>query len=153
VEKPNDCDVVDPNLEQIAWFWCTDTTLMPGKLKQPNAWGLYDMLGHVAEWVWDYLYEYEESGISAPLVDPVGDDPGEVTPWNRVFRGGSTSYSASGCRAAHRGSFFEDSGATCGTGIRLAITAGPGVAQPTDTATETDSESDMDAGRDGGAQQ
>ncbi|MBM4342798.1 MAG: SUMF1/EgtB/PvdO family nonheme iron enzyme [Deltaproteobacteria bacterium] len=53
--------------------------------KQPNAWGLYDMLGNVAEWVWDWYAAYPTTA----QVDPTGPKGGE----NRVYRGGSWRYS------------------------------------------------------------
>ncbi len=52
--------------------------------KRPNAWGLYDMLGNVAEWVWDWYAAYPTTA----QVDPLGPKGGE----NRVYRGGSWRY-------------------------------------------------------------
>ncbi len=64
-------------------------------LKQPNPWGLFDMLGNVWEWCSDPW----ESGYSGePRTDPEGPEEGP----GRVFRGGSWFARARGVRAACR---------------------------------------------------
>jgi formylglycine-generating enzyme required for sulfatase activity len=67
----------------------------PVGLKQPNAWGLYDMLGNVDEWCIDGLRDYQDT----PVKDPQGplEDGG-----GRVFRGGSWSGSARVVRCSFR---------------------------------------------------
>jgi len=65
-------------------------------LKQPNAWGLYDMLGNVYEWcadAWSYGQDYDPGSVSDPFQ---ADGP------YRVIRGGSWDSYARRVRAAYR---------------------------------------------------
>ena len=59
-----------------------------------NTWGLYDMHGNVAEWVYNWQTDYS----SGPQIDPVGPDTGE---W-RVVRGGGFSSTFERVRSAVR---------------------------------------------------
>lgn len=65
------------------------------KQKQPNAWGLYDMLGNVWEWCEDY---WAEDYTAAAAEDPRGPEVGS----DRVLRGGCWSRNARSVRAAAR---------------------------------------------------
>ena len=82
---------------------------------KPNAWGLYDMHGNVAEWCWDVYDEsyYEKS----PRADPLGPKTGI----HRVLRGGSFLVNETRCRSAARFWSFPGEGKFY-TGIRVART-------------------------------
>ncbi|MEK3886755.1 formylglycine-generating enzyme family protein [Bacillus sp. FSL K6-3431] len=84
-------------LDKIAWYSENSggKVLEVGK-KEPNAWGLYDMLGNVWEWCWD-IYDEQVYGSY------------------RIFRGGSWAEEARGCgascrRRSHPSFFIDDLG-------------------------------------------
>jgi formylglycine-generating enzyme required for sulfatase activity len=113
-------DANAPALDPIAWYggnssvgfelengversWLTDMQYPSGRAgthpvkgKEPNAWGLYDMLGNVWECVHDAWHENYEGA------------PGDSSVWeaasgaDRVIRGGSWSDFARICRCAVR---------------------------------------------------
>ncbi len=76
---------------------------VPVGLKEPNPWGVHDMLGNVEEWCSDWLGPYPAS--ADPITDPRGPDTGEF----RVFRGGSWWMSLDDLTATERSGQGPDS--------------------------------------------
>ena len=104
----------DTTLLPIAWF-CGNSSGFGGReagTRMPNAWGLYDMLGNVAEWTYDV---YERSPDQT--IDPEGASSGS----RRVVRGGCQAARAECARAANREEQPPDSGYS-NLGFRLART-------------------------------
>ncbi len=91
-----------PLVDSIAWY-CgnADFQTHPVGQKAPNPWGLYDMHGNVAEWVWDVADAtyYQRS----PDTDPTG--PLSLKDLPRTIRGGSWSDPIHYLRASAR--FFK----------------------------------------------
>jgi formylglycine-generating enzyme required for sulfatase activity len=96
----------DPaQLGDYAWYKenSEDTTHPIGK-KKPNAWGLHDMYGNVAEWCLDHFsprdYElFPKQLLVAPVRKP------SAIKFSHVVRGGGWPDNAEACRsAARRGS-------------------------------------------------
>ena len=86
---------------------------------EPNAWGLYDMLGNVGEWCLDSIATYASSTEESPLVDPVckADTP------NHAIRGGNWQSEPKDCRVASRAwHTYYDENPSPSIGFRMCIT-------------------------------
>ena len=86
------------NVDEVAWY--DDNSgyeTHPVGQKKPNGFGLYDMSGNVAEWVWDWYGDYSSQSDS----DLVGPNRGLY----RVYRGGSWNHFAGYARISTR---YED---------------------------------------------
>ena len=83
------------NLDGIAWYG-DNSGRQPHPVggKAPNAWGLYDMLGNVVEWVGDWHGDYPGSSVT----DPRGPGSGS----SRVLRGGCWFGNARHSRVSNR---------------------------------------------------
>ncbi len=80
----------------VAWFADnSEGATHPVGLKRPNAWGLYDMLGNVAEWTRDAYGPY-------PAAEEDTDPKGPAEGSSRVVRGGAWRSFAPAVRCAAR---------------------------------------------------
>jgi formylglycine-generating enzyme required for sulfatase activity len=66
--------------------------------KKPNRWDLYDTLGNVWEWVWDWYDEEYYKSLPSPAIDPRGPAKGT----ERGVRGGAFDYAQGDNRLPHR---------------------------------------------------
>jgi formylglycine-generating enzyme required for sulfatase activity len=86
------------------WAWYNVEKTQPVATKKPNAWGLYDMRGNVAEWVQDW-YDSKYYAKS-PMADPLGPDRSDG---GRGVRGGTFHDSGPWLtRVSLRSHFAED---------------------------------------------
>ncbi|MEL6178680.1 MAG: bifunctional serine/threonine-protein kinase/formylglycine-generating enzyme family protein, partial [Myxococcota bacterium] len=82
-------------LDKIGWTWGnSDGTTHPVCQAEPNAWGLCDMIGNVAEWTWDRYGNYPR--------DDTPDYTGPTEGRFRTTRGCSWNNFTRDCRVAQR---------------------------------------------------
>jgi len=85
----------ESDLARVGWYRLnSDGSTHPVGLKEPNAWGLYDMHGNVWEWCNDWMSNYRRLGNRNPTGPRFG--------YSRILRGGGWHYSAVGCNGAYR---------------------------------------------------
>ena len=109
--------------DAIAWYsGNSGNQTHPARQKQPNSWGLYDMLGNVKEWVADWYDENYYRTLPSTAVDPKGPPSGA----HRVLRGGYWDDGPGDVRASSR-DFSLPSNRSAGYGFRCGRGWIPGV--------------------------
>jgi formylglycine-generating enzyme required for sulfatase activity len=108
----------DAILDSIAWY-CGNAggRVHPAAGKAPNPYGLYDVLGSLWEWCWDFYAPYP-AGLVPDYSGPESSDEG------RVVRGGTFTGHAAYTRSAHR-SWHRPSGRHADVGFRVVRTVVP----------------------------
>jgi uncharacterized protein YjdB len=102
-------------LELIAQYIVTsESRVWPVALREPNALGLYDVIGNVAEWTLDWYRGAPDAYAGLGTVDPIGFPAGTI----HVNRGGSYTSAPFTARSASRGGTLA--GASALVGFRLA---------------------------------
>ncbi len=122
---PANCDVLDDNLDKIAFYSCNSSdqyVQYVNSSKEPNAKGLYHMLGNVREWVYDEYGDYPEGEVTNPVNEPSNTS----ADW-RITRGGSVNQTANQVRCARRQEYpgnhtGEDNNRSVDIGFRLVRT-------------------------------
>ena len=98
--------------DYACWFDNSFGDVEKVKSKKPNAWGLYDMHGNVAEWVLEQYakdtYANRKPGTFATPVKPSASKVGNQDPINIVRGGGADDEEAVNLRSARRIQYDED---------------------------------------------
>jgi formylglycine-generating enzyme required for sulfatase activity len=91
---PGAATVGGPLLDAVAWYSDNTRTPQPVARKQPNAVGVYDMQGNVAEWTADWYGNYSAVAVTDPK--------GPAAAQERVVRGGAFNEPARAARVYWR---------------------------------------------------
>jgi len=102
---------------EMAWINLKPGTTRPVGTKKANPWGLYDMLGNVAEWCSNRVTDNRFLQLPPPR-------PGKSTDEPRSYRGGSWRDSSLSCRPTWLSSAAADTRRSS-LGFRVAMTPRP----------------------------
>jgi len=104
------------DLARVAWYGAyIGTPHHPVGQKEPNPWGLYDMLGNVEEWCEECEGSYANQAAK---------DPRQAPSRQRFTRGGGLGSNARGCRSARR-YWLPQNGLFDNLGFRLMLAVPP----------------------------
>ena len=110
-----------PELSDISWY-CgnSEGRAQPVGRKKPNEWGLYDMLGNVAEWVYDAAdWDAERKAVvTGSYLEDSSRNPINTIGSGQVIRGCGWGSRARDCRVAHR-DVLDPSERNEGLGFRI----------------------------------
>lgn len=103
--------------DAASWDGVSTPTIHPVGGKKPNDWGLYDMIGNVSEYCYDWFGEYEPEAQT----DPTGPEQGSYGRY-KVLRGSNIMSNYLYCRSAYRDGYSpEETGGGGVFGFRIVI--------------------------------
>jgi len=108
------------DLSQVAWHRENVKQIGPQSVgqKEPNNWGLYDMLGNVAEWCLDEKGDYP---VGTKQIDWIGRGNNSYTSELRAARGGNFLKPPNSQQLTCTGRFFAVTDPVMGIGFRVCL--------------------------------
>lgn len=91
----------EKELDQYAWYTAnSQNKFHKSGTKKPNAWGLYDMIGNVAEWTLDHYYPDPQEALTDKVKDP--KTTFNASRYPKTLKGGGYNSEATELRSANR---------------------------------------------------